>query len=44
MSELVAAIGWFIAFAAVGAAVCAIVWQMEPRPVDKAGGAPPAHH
>ena len=45
MSELVVAMGWFIAFSVVTAAVLGIIWQVEPRSVDKSGGgAPPAAH
>jgi hypothetical protein len=46
MSQLIVAIGWFLAFAAATAVVGAIVFQMEPRAVDKAGGtpAPGGHH
>jgi hypothetical protein len=46
MSQLVVAIGWFLVLAAGTALIGAIVWQIEPRPVDKggAGATPPAHH
>jgi hypothetical protein len=45
MSQLIVAVGWFLAFAAGTAVIAGIVFQIEPRAVDKAGGAPaPGHH